>query len=345
MVHTGRQGGGGALRELVEAATKAPSSHNTQPWLFELGSDEISLIADRTRALPANDPQDRELTISCGAALFNLRVAVAASGRSAQVELLPAGSSSDVLARVRISANGAGAGTAAASMAPAIDARRTSRRPFEGRQIPAELVSRLEAGVEAEGAWLVVVDDPTKREAVAELVAEGDRTQFADAAWRRELASWMHSRRSGDGLAVPGFARPFTKLAVSAVNLGRSTGDKDVALAEETPILMIVGTETDDPEEWLRAGQALEHALLLAAGEGVHAGYLNQPCQLPELRKRLRELLGRGGFPQVVVRLGYAVEELERAPRRRLDDVLIAIDEDRRIAAPETTRPRRKSWM
>jgi hypothetical protein len=30
-------------------------------------------LADRTRALPVTDPEDRELTISCGCALFNLR--------------------------------------------------------------------------------------------------------------------------------------------------------------------------------------------------------------------------------------------------------------------------------
>ena len=36
--------------------------------------ETVELLADRTRALPVNDPQDRELTISCGCALFNLRV-------------------------------------------------------------------------------------------------------------------------------------------------------------------------------------------------------------------------------------------------------------------------------
>ena len=68
-------------RRLLEAAVQAPSSHNTQPWLFRVEDGAVHLLADRTRALPVNDPDDRELTISCGCALLNLRVAAATGWR------------------------------------------------------------------------------------------------------------------------------------------------------------------------------------------------------------------------------------------------------------------------
>src|SRR6056297_3546023 len=78
-----------AAERLIARAILAPSSHNTQPWLFEIAGDRIRLIADRTRALPVNDPEDRELAISCGCALFNLRAAAAEDGLGAAVSLLP----------------------------------------------------------------------------------------------------------------------------------------------------------------------------------------------------------------------------------------------------------------
>jgi nitroreductase len=58
----------------------APSNHNTQPWHFNVDGDCLTLCADRTRALPVVDPSDLELIVSCGAALFNLRVALRRCG-------------------------------------------------------------------------------------------------------------------------------------------------------------------------------------------------------------------------------------------------------------------------
>jgi nitroreductase len=307
------------LDRLVEAAIKAPSSHNTQPWLFELGASEITLIADRTRALPVNDPNDRELTVSCGAALFNLRVAAAASGKATAVDLLPEGKGSDVLARIRIEEGVPGD---EASFAAAIDKRRTFRKPFAEREPDEALFSRLVEAVDREGAWLHMTTDSEERIALAELIAEGDRIQFSDPSWRRELAAWMHPRRRSDGLTSFGFATPLVRLVVSAFDLGESTAGKDEGLAEEAPALAVMGTSEDSPEDWLRAGQALQRMLLTAAGEGVQAAYLNQPCQVAELRPKLQNLLDRPGWPQVVMRLGYPSEDGEQTPRRPLEAVL-----------------------
>jgi nitroreductase len=60
-------------RGLIPWAILAPSSHNTQPWLFRVQDNVIDLRADRTRGLPVVDPLDRELMMSCGAALLSTR--------------------------------------------------------------------------------------------------------------------------------------------------------------------------------------------------------------------------------------------------------------------------------
>ena len=91
------------LQTLVQAATLAPSSHNTQPWLFRLEGQVIELLADRTRALPVNDPDDRELTISCGCALFNLRDDTASTaGRSAGHGVMKSRRAGRVMAVTRV---------------------------------------------------------------------------------------------------------------------------------------------------------------------------------------------------------------------------------------------------
>lgn len=78
------------LRFLLSFAILAPSTHNTQPWLFKIVNNDslIELYADRTRGLPVVDPDDRELTISCGAALCYLQIALRYFGFRYNVELL-----------------------------------------------------------------------------------------------------------------------------------------------------------------------------------------------------------------------------------------------------------------
>jgi len=90
------------FRRMLDHAVFAPSGHNTQPWLFRLGADHLDLIADRTRGLPVVDPYDRELTISCGAALDHLVTAGRHYGKKVTVEVSPDSTDADLLARCRI---------------------------------------------------------------------------------------------------------------------------------------------------------------------------------------------------------------------------------------------------
>lgn len=90
------------LAALVRFAVLAPSSHNSQPWLFRVEGDVLELWADRTRALAVSDPEDRELTISCGCALLNLRIALRSFGQKIACQLLPDPAQPDLMARVRL---------------------------------------------------------------------------------------------------------------------------------------------------------------------------------------------------------------------------------------------------
>src|SRR2546430_2406291 len=65
---------------VVTAAVWAPSVHNSQPWRFGACGQEISLHADAGRQLMVADPHGREMMISCGAALFNARLALRSLG-------------------------------------------------------------------------------------------------------------------------------------------------------------------------------------------------------------------------------------------------------------------------
>ena len=90
--------------------------------------------------------------------------------------------------------------------------RRAARcaRAYAETAVPAD-VQTLMRERRARSAWSSACSrDAAMRDAVAELVVDADHIQFANPAFRDELASWMHPLTSpaGDGLAGPGFGFP-----------------------------------------------------------------------------------------------------------------------------------------
>jgi hypothetical protein len=210
---------------LIRLAVLAPSSHNTQPWLFRIWGSGIDLLADRTRALPINDPNDRELNISCGCALMNLRVAAAGQGFEAEVQPAPVAEDPDWLARVTLS-RASGGPAEEATLATLIDRRHTHRGHFAASAVESDRFQQLMTAARVEGAWLRPLLTGYARGQAAALVAEGDAAQWLDPNWRRELAAWMRPRSRGDGLTVPRLALPLVRRVVRTFDLGPRVGSQ-----------------------------------------------------------------------------------------------------------------------
>lgn len=308
------------MQSLLDAAALAPSSHNTQPWLFGIDGNRVNLYADRERALPANDPDDRELMISCGCALFNLRIAAAAAGYAVAVNLFPDAGNAALLASVDLESGGE-PDEDTRRLSAEIGNRRTYRKAFRDAMIPDAVKDQLREAARLEGAWVEIVADDA-RDDVAQLVGDGDSSQWSDSAWRSELADWMHPRSAGDGLTMPAAVAPVARFVVRRADMGRFVGKHDSELAAGAPLLAVLGTDRDERTDWLRAGQALERLLLEASANGIQASYLNQPIQVAALRPELERRLGLDGAAQLLLRLGYPDGEVGSPPRRDVGDIV-----------------------
>jgi nitroreductase len=317
------------LRFLVTYAVLAPSGHNTQPWQFRLHRDAVlELRADRTRSLPVVDPDDRALTIACGAALANIRVAAEALGEEIAVDVLPDRDEPALLARVTARGPRPPA-TTAARLLRAMTARRTSRFAYAPDPVPDVLREEaLAAAARAGDARLHWLDSVAARHAVALLVSEGDRIQMADAAFRHELAARMRSRHgaSRDGMSGAAFGMPdllsfAAALVVRTFDVGAGQAAHDMALAEGSPVLAVLATERDTRRDWLAAGEALMRVLLAVTAGGFTASFLNQPIEVASLRPKLAAAAGAAGVPQILMRIGRGPKPVP-AVRRPVRDVL-----------------------
>ena len=317
------------LTWLVEHASRAPSIHNTQPWQFTWDGAAFNLYADTTRGLTVSDPTGRELAISCGAALFNLRLALRRRGFAGSVSLLPDSGDSRLMARVTVRR------TEPATFDErqrfrAMVLRHTHRGGFEDRPIPAELQVLLHRAVESEDAQLVYVNGPGQRHKVLQLAHEAAAELDANEHARIEVEEWTPARdsRRRDGVPATAYpARPALyadELAARDFDLGRGVGTA-LESGFSAGLIGVLVTPDDDERAWLVAGQALEHALIDAAQHWVFAAIHSQLCEVPPLRGELRRELGTAGHPQILLRFGYA-HAAPATPRRPASEVLTVVD-------------------
>lgn len=309
------------LEFLVRYAVLAPSTHNSQPWLFRVRGEALELFADRSRSLPVCDPHDRELTISCGAALGFARLAAHNFGRETHIDLLPSPRNPDLLARLRFGISRPPS-SGEARRFRAIPERHTARRPFTTDPVADDRIAHLRDLVFEPGIALTVTADRTRHEQIGDLVAHADRRQMTDRSYRRELAQWVRSSRASraDGMSVASFgicdrlSRSMARV-MEWLDIGFATAAKHQRLTEQTPWLGLLTSERDDERSWLRTGMALADILLEATADGIACSFLNQPIEVPELRPRLASIFGTDGSPQMLIRLGRT-ENTTAAARR-----------------------------
>lgn len=151
-------------RELVAAAVQAPSIRGTQPWRFTARprAQLIELHADPARMLRGADPNGRAVHISCGSALFNLRLAVSCAGAEPVTRLLPQPGDPQLLATVRL-ARPCRLSRRDQDLYRAIWADPASyRRPPPSRPLTAGVLAALREAAALEGSTLVVLDQPDR---------------------------------------------------------------------------------------------------------------------------------------------------------------------------------------
>jgi hypothetical protein len=312
----------------VDAARLAPSKHNAQPWWFEATGGGVALHAEGSRALPASDPHGRELLMGCGAALFNLRVALRGEGREPLVLLFPDGEGFSVVAHV--AAGGHRAPTSAeAALLAAVPARHTTRSALDGAALAAGVPFLLQNAAIAEDCALHLVTAPGARDALDRIVASADRALAREPGVEAELHAWARADGTGavDGVpasaAGPGAAAAYRARFVQRDFdvLGSVPSGRSGPRTADDPLLGVLWTTGDRPADWVRAGMALEAVLLTATVAGAAASLLNQPTEIPALRSAVRHELALGGFPQAILRIGVGAAA-PPTPRRPLDDVL-----------------------
>jgi hypothetical protein len=310
---------------LLTAAGQAPSLHNSQPWRFRLRPRSIELHADLDRQLPVADPDGRELRLACGAALFNLRLALHGLNIRPTVTIFPDTAQPGLLAAVRHGGHKPPT-PHQLRLLQAIPTRRTNRRPFDDIAVgPAEQHALRHAALE-EGSWLQVIEDPTQRRTLQQLAARAHREQLADPAFVTELTRWTSTtpdRRDGVPASAGG-ARPAPQDLWTLRDFSAGTSAERIPGKnfEHEPLIAVLSPYLAGPVADIHAGQALQRVLLTATVHGLSASFLSQVVEVTAAREELRRLIGGTRPPLAVVRIGRGYP-VPATPRRAIADLII----------------------
>ncbi len=309
------------LRHAAEAAVRAPSLHNSQPWEFRLRDGAIEVLADRSRQLAVADSTGWAVRIACGAATCNAALALAAAGRPAQVLLRPAAREPALAARL-IPADPRLPTYAEQQLYAAVPHRVSHRRPFSPEPVPAESRMRLLEAAHADNVQLDLLVGMTALAGFAEIAGSADRVLRRDRRYQAEQSAWAHTERAPDGVPVwAGGPLPEHQDLLPQRPFGtrRRAPGRDF---EPEPLVAVLSTAADRPYDQLLAGHALQRVLLTLTGEGLAASMISQPIEVPPAREQLRRALRRSWIPQMALRIGYGTAG-RPSPRRPVTDVLL----------------------
>lgn len=317
--------------KMVSYAIKAPSGHNTQPWLFHIKDDVIEIHPDLSRSLPVVDENHRELYISLGCAAENLIIAAGAMGYETRYSVL-SNVGHDSFIRIELWRGN----PETSHLFEQINKRQTNRSVYKGRIISPDTLDMLN----------ILVNDPTVQIhyyehgtagfiTLQEYVRVGNAIQMMDDDFKKELLSWMRFnwfqiKNSPDGLSykvmksppLPGF---LGKTIVGSFLKPDAQNKTDMEKIDSSSHLVLFTLPENTIENWVQLGRVLQRFLLKTTRLGIDCAFLNQPCEVNKLAAKLPESLDLDGeVPNILLRIGYA-DPMPYAPRRNIDDVVTSV--------------------
>jgi nitroreductase len=331
------------LADLLRWAILAPSIYNSQPWSFVVENQSIRVAPDLNRALRVVDPRNRQMFISLGAAVLNLKVAARHFGWDVREEHIVAPGGNMASRQLYFDA-GYQPTPQDVAMCWAIPRRVTNRYPHRNYSVSMELQGSMTTLLASYGLHLALIEDQRRKSELARLLYDANCANLADVGLAAELSLWLRPNATtafdgmpGSGFGIPDFAsRIFPKVA-RAGTLGEDMAAQERRLVQEqTEVVGAISAPEDAPDAWITVGEALQLVALQAVDAGLAVHALSALSEREDLLPHLRRIADTKYRPQIMFRLGYAVAEPPHSPRRPVSQVIaVGPAAERRLIAED----------
>ncbi len=300
-------------------AVRAPSTHNSQPWLFNIDNDKVSIYADLSRQLPEGDKDMRDMYISLGACLHHT---LAAFDYFQMLETTKIGNLTNPKDPIAVVSVHTSLGTKNELLPSilAIENRFNARGPFLKTIVSDEILQfvknfTLEGGVTLD----LLIGNKSK---YAELTGEGMREAHSIRSFRREISHWMISNYSsrkdgipGHTMLAPGMLSIVLPKIIGTFNMGKLLAKLNAKSINSSAGIVVLSSTEDTPPFWLKVGIEFQRISLYLNSHGIFTSVYVASIEIPKIRTRLKADLNIVNYPQFTFAFGFPKFNLRQSPR------------------------------
>lgn len=326
---------GEEIKALLYYAILAPSTHNSQPWLFRVEGNSCKIYHNPSLRLPEADPLGRDLYISIGCSIENLVIAARNFGFYSDI-IYHLSAEDNLVAEInfRKIENPESIKKQNIALFNSISKRINVRGQFAKKEVPVDFLENLRKiaeGSEDKNLGVDFITMPRAIEKIAALTAEGIKIAYKKPSFRREMSRWMHSNftRKLDGL--PGYSLCMPALIsfvmptlIRFFNLGKILSYLNYKSIVSAPVIIVISARENSPRKWLEVGRIGERLMLSSTSLGLKNSIFVAAVEMGQLSQALQKLILTENFtPQFLFAAGFMDTKQKSSPRRPLEDVLL----------------------
>lgn len=309
------------IKFLIGYGVLAPSTHNTQPWLFEVRSNRLTILPDLHYRLPEADATGRNMCISLGACAYNIEVAANYFGLKASVQIV--GHKNDASIELVFYDSRSVQGARTTKLFSAIPQRYSDKRDYSPQELSVNDWSLLKINTPDNLSLLYTDNTSTIKQIADDVLAAA--ASFANVpSFGQELATWLRTNntKQGDGMTGNASGLSSGKVVVGRTLMGnvpksmKVFAKKYYQQAVRSSGIGLISTTNDISKDWVMAGMAYEELALSVVSQNISVCPMAAMIET-DYRQKLHKYFNISGqHPQVFFRLIKSNAKAIHSPRR-----------------------------
>ena len=315
---------------LLEYAIRAPSTHNSQPWLFKVKNSSCEVYFNPAKKLPEADTTMRDLFISIGCCVENLIIAAQSFGVYDSHSIL-FDKKTRKIAEVRFNIISRKNIHLDEKCINAILTRSNRRGFYSNRKITNALIIKLNKSAKEFGELQYdAVIKRRLREKIVALTATGLGLAYKNYQFRFEMSRWFIPNNSQRKEGIPGYAINFPLLismifpfVVRFIDIGPIVSKLNKKSMISAPLISVISIKNESKEKWVNVGMLAQKQIIDLKKEGISSAVYVASIEMGDLRSQLKKILGLRDEPQFLFCSGYMSGCARLTPRHSVISKLI----------------------